>query len=540
MPEEVPDPPFRSIRDLFEQAFEKYPNNAAYTNMGRTLTYTELDRLSMRFACYLQNTLGLTRGERVAIMLPNILQYPVAMCGIFRAGLVVVNVNPLYTARELKHQLKDSGTKCVVILENFAHILEDVIADTDVEHIVVTGIGDSLRWPKSVLTNFVMRYVKKAVPAYKFSNSIAFRQALKAGDGQALDEVDIGYADIAYLQYTGGTTGVSKGAMLSHRNMIYNVQQTISWQADAYEGVEQIIIITALPLYHIFSLQGNCLTGMAQGGENILITNPRDFEGFAKEMARFKFNMFTAVNTMFAALMDTPSFSEIDFSHLRVCIGGGMAVQPAIAKEWNEKTGNTILQGYGLTETSPAAIICRMDEEFTGTIGLPIPSTEVIIANDDGNPLPIGEVGEICIRGPQVMEGYWQRPADTAEVMLPGGWLRTGDVGRMDEGGYIFIEDRKKDMILVSGFNVYPNEIENVIVEMEGVLEAAAIGLPDERSGEIVKIFVVRKDDSVTEQDIIDHCKENLTNYKRPRIVEFRDDLPKTNVGKILRRALRD
>jgi len=540
MPEEVPDPPFRSIRDLFEQAFEKYPNNAAYTNMGRTLTYTELDRLSMRFACYLQNTLGLTRGERVAIMLPNILQYPVSMCGIFRAGLVVVNVNPLYTARELKHQLKDSGTKCVVILENFAHILEGVIADTDVEHIVVTGIGDSLRWPKSVLTNFVMRYVKKAVPAYKFSNSIAFRQALKAGDGQALDEVDIGYADIAYLQYTGGTTGVSKGAMLSHRNMIYNVQQTISWQADAYEGVEQIIIITALPLYHIFSLQGNCLTGMAQGGENILITNPRDFEGFAKEMARFKFNMFTAVNTMFAALMDTPSFSEIDFSHLRVCIGGGMAVQPAIAKEWNEKTGNTILQGYGLTETSPAAIICRMDEEFTGTIGLPIPSTEVIIANDDGNPLPIGEIGEICIRGPQVMEGYWQRPADTAEVMLPGGWLRTGDVGRMDEGGYIFIEDRKKDMILVSGFNVYPNEIENVIVEMEGVLEAAAIGLPDERSGEIVKIFVVRKDDSVTEQDIIDHCKENLTNYKRPRIVEFRDDLPKTNVGKILRRALRD
>ena len=540
MPEEVPDPPFRSVRDLFEQAFEKYPNNAAYTNMGRTLTYAELDRMSMRFACYLQNTLGLTRGERVAIMLPNILQYPVAMCGIFRAGLVVVNVNPLYTARELLHQLKDSGTKCVIILENFAHILEDVIAETSVEHVVVTGIGDLLSWPKSTLTNFVLRYVKRAVPAYKFSNSITFRQALAAGTGQALNEVDIGYADIAYLQYTGGTTGVSKGAMLSHRNMVYNVQQTISWQADAYEGVEQIIIITALPLYHIFSLQGNCLTGMAQGGENILITNPRDFEAFAREIAKFKFNMFTAVNTMFAALMDTPSFSAVDFSNLRVCIGGGMAVQPAIAKEWNEKTGNTILQGYGLTETSPAAIICRLDEAFTGTIGLPIPSTEVIIASDDGNPLPVGEAGEICIRGPQVMEGYWQRPADTAEVMLPGGWLRTGDVGRMDEGGYVFIEDRKKDMILVSGFNVYPNEIENVIVEMDGVLEAAAIGLPDERSGEIVKIFVVRKDDSVTEQDIIDHCKENLTNYKRPRIVEFRDDLPKTNVGKILRRALRD
>jgi long-chain acyl-CoA synthetase len=540
MPEEVPDPPFRSIRDLFEQSFEKYPNIAAFTNMGRTLTYGDLDRLSMQFACYLQNTLGLTRGERVAIMLPNILQYPVAMCGIFRAGLVVVNVNPLYTARELQHQLEDSGTKCVIILENFAHILENVIADTSVEHVVVTGVGDLLSWPKSALTNLALRYIKKAVPAYKLSDSVTFRQALKAGAGQALDEVDIGFADIAYLQYTGGTTGVSKGAMLSHRNMVYNVQQTITWQADAYEDVAQVIIITALPLYHIFSLEGNCLTGMAQGGENILITNPRDFEGFAKEMAKFKFNMFTAVNTLFAALMDTPSFSMIDFSHLRVCIGGGMAVQPAIAKEWKEKTGNTILQGYGLTETSPAAVVCRVDEEFTGTIGLPIPSTEVMIADDDGNPLAVGEAGEICIRGPQVMEGYWQRPTETAEVMLPDGWLRTGDVGRMDEGGYIFIEDRKKDMILVSGFNVYPNEIENVIVEMEGVLEAAAIGLPHERSGEIVKVFVVRKNDSLTEQDIIDHCKENLTNYKRPRIVEFRDDLPKTNVGKILRRELRD
>jgi len=402
---------------------------------------------------------------------------------------VVVNVNPLYTARELRHQLEDSGTKCVIILENFAHILEKVIADTSVEHVVVTGVGDLLGWPKGTLTNFALRYIKKAVPAYKLSDSVTFRQALNAGAGQALDEVDIGFADIAYLQYTGGTTGVSKGAMLSHRNMVYNVQQTITWQADAYEDIEQVIIITALPLYHIFSLEGNCLTGMAQGGENILITNPRDFEGFAKEMAKFKFNMFTAVNTLFAALMDTPSFSMIDFSHLRVCIGGGMAVQPAIAKEWKEKTGNTILQGYGLTETSPAAVVCRVDEEFTGTIGLPIPSTEVMIADDDGNPLAVGEAGEICIRGPQVMEGYWQRPTETAEVMLPDGWLRTGDVGRMDEGGYIFIEDRKKDMILVSGFNVYPNEIENVIVEMEGVLEAAAIGLPDERSGEIVKVL---------------------------------------------------
>ncbi len=540
MPEEVPTPPYRSVRDLFERAFEKYPENAAYTNMGRTLSYSELDQLSMQFACYLQGTLGLTRGERVAIMLPNILQYPVAMCGIFRAGLVVVNVNPLYTARELKHQLVDSGTKCIIILENFAHILEDVIADTAVSNVVTTGIGDLLGWPKGALTNFVLRYIKKSVPTYKFSNSISFRRALKAGADAVLNEVAIGYADIAYLQYTGGTTGVSKGAMLSHRNMIFNVQQTITWQDDAYVGVEPIIAITALPLYHIFSLQGNCLTVMAQGGENVLITNPRDFEGFAKEIAKFEFNMFTGVNTMFAALMDTPSFSIIDFSFLRVCIGGGMAVQPAIAREWKEKTGNTILQGYGLTETSPAAVVCRIDSEFTGTIGLPIPSTEVIIAGEDGNPLPIGEIGEICIRGPQVMEGYWKRPAETAEVMLPGGWLRSGDIGRMDPDGYIYIEDRKKDMILVSGFNVYPNEIENVIVELDGVLEAAAIGLPDERSGEIVKVFVVRKDKNITEQDILDHCRENLTNYKRPRIVEFRDSLPKTNVGKILRRELRD
>lgn len=540
MPAEVSEPPYRSVRELFEQAFEAYPENAAYTNMGKTLSYAELDRLSMQFACYLQDTLGLTRGERVAIMLPNVLQYPVAMCGIFRAGLVVVNVNPLYTARELEHQLKDSGAKCILVLENFAHTLEEVIAETNVSHVVTTGIGDLLSWPKSVITNFVLRHIKKAVPAYRFENQVTFKQALKVGTGKVLNEVELGYADIAFLQYTGGTTGVSRGAMLSHRNMVYNVHQSIVWQADSYAGVQPIIAITALPLYHIFSLQGNCLTVMAQGGENILITNPRDFEAFAKEIAKVEFNLFTSVNTMFAALMDTPSFSRIDFSHLRVCIGGGMAVQAAIAKEWHEKTGNWILQGYGLTETSPAAIVCRIDAEFTGTIGLPLPSTEVMIAGDDGNPLAIGEIGEICIRGPQVMEGYWHRPAETAETMLPGGWLRTGDIGRMDDDGYTFIEDRKKDMILVSGFNVYPNEIENVIVEMDGVLEAAAIGMPDERSGEIVKAFVVRKDASVTEQDVKDHCRENLTNYKRPKFVEFRDDLPKTNVGKILRRALRD
>jgi long-chain acyl-CoA synthetase len=540
VPAEVPTPPFRSVRDLIEHGFSQFPDNPAYTSMGRTLSYSDLDRLSMQFACYLQQTIGLTRGERVAIMLPNLLQYPVAMCGAFRAGLVVVNVNPLYTARELKHQLKDSGARCIVILENFAHVLEEVIADTEVDHVVTTGVGDLLGWPKSALTNFALRYVKKQVPAYHLAKSISLKGALKAGAKKNLQNVDIGFADIAFLQYTGGTTGVSKGAMLSHRNMVYNVQQTTVWQGDAYKGVEPIVVITALPLYHIFSLQGNCLTVMAQGGHNVLIANPRDFEGFAKEIANYKFGLFTGVNTMFASLMNTPSFKDIDFSHLRVCIGGGTAVQPAVAKDWKKVTGVTILQGYGLTETSPAAIVCRIDSEFTGTIGLPIPSTEVMIAGDDGNELPSGQIGEICIKGPQVMEGYWQRPAETAEVMFPGGWLRTGDIGRMDDDGYFYIEDRKKDMILVSGFNVYPNEIENVVVELDGVLEAAAIGVPDERSGEIVKIFVVRKDENLTEQDIINYCRENLTGYKRPKLIEFRDELPKTNIGKILRRELRD
>ena len=540
IPAEVPTPPWRSVKDLFDHAFAAYPENAAYTNMGTTISYAELNRMSMQFAAFLQKKLGLTRGERVAIMLPNILQYPVAMCGAFRAGLVVVNVNPLYTARELRHQLKDSGARCIVILENFAHTLEDVIADTDVDHVITTGVGDLLRFPRSALTNFVLRHVRKEVPKYRFAERTTFRRALKEGKSLSLDDVDIGFADIAYLQYTGGTTGVSKGAMLSHRNMVYNVQQTITWQDDAYEGVEPIVAITALPLYHIFSLEGNCLSVTAQGGHNVLITNPRDFEGFAKEIAKFEFNLFTGVNTMFAALMNTPSLKEVDFSHMRVCIGGGMAVQPAVAKEWKQKTGRTILQGYGLTETSPVAICCPINSDYTGTIGLPVPSTDVMIVGDDGNPLEVNEIGEICIKGPQVMEGYWQRPQDTADVMLPGGWLRTGDVGRMDEEGYFWIEDRKKDMILVSGFNVYPNEIENVVVEMDEILEAAAIGVPDERSGEAVKIFAVRKDESVSEADVLAYCKENLTGYKRPRFVEFRDELPKTNVGKILRRALRD
>ena len=540
VPAEVPEPPWRSVRDLCEHSFAAYPDSPAYTCMGKTLTYADLNHRSMDFACFLQKKLGLTRGERVAIMLPNVLQYPVAMCGVFRAGLVVVNVNPLYTARELRHQLGDSGARCIVILENFAHVLEEVIADTAIDHVVTTGLGDLLAFPRGAVTNLVMRYVKKAVPGYRFAGSTTFRRALREGAGEKLDDVELGYADIAYLQYTGGTTGVSKGAMLSHRNMVYNVQQTVTWQHDVYDDVDQVVAITALPLYHIFSLEGNCLTVMSMGGLNVLITNPRDFEGFAKEISRFPFNLFTGVNTMFAALMNTSGFDRIDFSHLRVAIGGGMAVQPAVAREWKQRTGRPILQGYGLTETSPVAVCCRVGDDFTGTIGLPVPSTDVMIVGDDGNALPLNETGEICIKGPQVMEGYWQRPQDTADVMLPGGWLRTGDVGRMDEDGFVWIEDRKKDMILVSGFNVYPNEIESVVVELDGVLEAAAIGIPDEKSGEVVKIFAIRRDESLSAQDILDYCRDNLTGYKRPQQVEFRDELPKTNVGKILRRALRE
>ena len=540
VPAEVSEPPFRSLRDLMENAFREYPDQPSFTCMGTTLTYRDLDQQSAKFAAYLQHTLGLVRGERVAIMLPNTLQYPIAMCGAFRAGLVVVNVNPLYTARELRHQLEDSGAKCIVILENFAHILEEVIADTAVEQVVVTGVGDMLAWPKGMIVNFVLRSVRKDVPAYSLPGHHRFKEALKLGEGNDIAPVELGYADIAYLQYTGGTTGVSKGAMLSHRNMVYNVHQTMVWQGDVYKGVEPVVAITALPLYHIFSLQTNCLTVMAQGGLNVLITNPRDLPAFVKELKRHQFNMITGVNTLFAALLNTPGFDSIDFSPLRTCIGGGMAVQPAVAADWKKVTGLPIHQGYGLTETSPVATSNPINSDFTGSVGLPVPSTDVMIADDDGNPLGIGEIGEICIKGPQVMEGYWQRPAETSKVMLPGGWLRTGDIGRMDEGGFVYIEDRKKDMILVSGFNVYPNEVENVIVEMDGILEAAAIGIPDERSGEIVKIFAVRTSDDVTEEMVFEYCRENLTNYKRPKLIEFREDLPKTNVGKILRRALRD
>lgn len=525
---------------MIDFAVAEFPQRPAFTCMGTSLSYRDLDALSMQFACYLQRDLRLTKGERVAIMLPNILQYPVALCGIFRAGLVVVNVNPLYTARELRHQLSDSGARAIVILENFARTLEEVIEKTAVKHVITTQIGDLLSFPSSVVTNFVLRHVKKAVPRHDLSNSVRLKSALKAGHGQELEKVELGYADIALLQYTGGTTGLSKGAMLSHRNMVFNVHQGRACEGGIFDDI-RVVAITALPLYHIFSLQSNCLSMMIRGGENVLIVNPRDFPGFVKELSHHKFVYITGVNTLFNGLLNTPGFADLDFSSLRLTVGGGAAVQEAVANRWKEVTGTMIIQGYGLTETSPTATVMPLHcEAFTGSIGLPVPSTEVRICDDDGRDVPLNELGEICIRGPQVMEGYWRQPEETAKVMLPGGWFKTGDIGRMDDDGFVYIEDRKKDMILVSGFNVYPNEIEAVVADMDGVVEAAAIGVPDEQSGESIKLFVVRKDESVTAEDILKHCRQNMTSYKIPQEVEFRDELPKTNVGKILRRALRD
>jgi long-chain acyl-CoA synthetase len=541
VPETIPVPDCRSIRELFEYAFGEYPDRPAYTNMGSTLTYRDADRLSMHFACYLQQVLGMVKGERVAIMLPNVLQYPLALCGIFRAGLVVVNVNPLYTARELKHQLVDSGARCIIVLENFAHTLQEVLAETAIEHIVTARIGDLLSRPKGWLIDFALKYIKKRIPPFSLPGGTTFPAALKEGSRHSLRPVQLGFADIAFLQYTGGTTGPAKGAMLSHRNMVFNVHQSRAWQLDIFEGVEPVVVITALPLYHIFSLQSNCLGMLLIGGESVLITNPRDFPGFVKELRRHRFTYFTGVNTLFAALLNTQGFADLDFSGLRLTIGGGMAVQEAVSNKWRRVTGRPIIQAYGLTETSPAAVANLLDsDEFNGAIGLPLPSTEVRICDDNGRDVPPGEAGEICVRGPQVMEGYWKSPQETANVMLPGGWLRTGDIGRMDDRGYIYIQDRKKDMILVSGFNVYPNEIEAIVAEMDGVLEVAAIGIPDEKSGEVVKLFVVRSDPSLTKDAILTYCRKNLTGYKIPHEIEFRDELPKTNVGKILRRALRD
>ena len=541
VPELIPDPPYSSLTDMMNASMKKYASRKAYTNMGSSITFGELDELSNRFAHYLLYELNLKKGDRVAIMLPNVNQYPIALCGILKAGLVVVNVNPLYTPRELKHQLSDSRAKTIIILENFANVLSEVIHETSIEKVILTKMGDMLSFPKNHIVNFVVKHIKKLVPPYEYSDSSSFLEILSKNKNSQLEKIDIDIEDIAFLQYTGGTTGLSKGAMITHKNMLYNLYQSKAWRSNLLEDVDIIVAITALPLYHIFSLQSNCLAMMLDGGENILITNPRDFPAFVKELAKHSFVYITGVNTLFASLLNTPGFDKLDFSSLRWTIGGGMAVQNAVSKNWEKITGQPILQAYGLTETSPAAIINPINfEEFTGSIGLPISSTEVMICDDDGAQLPIGDLGEICIKGPQVMKGYWEKPDETEKVLSSDGWLKTGDMGRMDQDGFIFIEDRKKDMILVSGFNVYPNEIEGVVAEMDDVLEVAAIGKESPDSGEIVKLFVVKKNPELSDTKIYEHCKKNLTAYKVPKEIEYRDELPKTNVGKILRRALRE
>ena len=542
VPADIDPNKYQSIRDLFEESVANFGERSAYYCMGKEITFAELGRMSAAFGAWLQSQ-GLQKGDRVALMMPNVLQYPVALFGVLRAGLVVVNVNPLYTPRELEHQLQDSGAKAIVILENFAHTLEQVIAKTQVKQVVVAAMGDLLGTVKGALVNFAVRNVKKMVPEWRFDNALRFNEVLRAAAGMTLARVEIKPDDIAFLQYTGGTTGVSKGAMLLNRNITANVTQVDAWLNPFLTEYDRkhYIIITALPLYHIFSLTVNCLMMLKLGGKNVLIVNPRDIPGFVKELGKHKYTTITGVNTLFNGLMHHPDFEKLDFSALRISNGGGMAVQKAVAEKWKKITGVTLTEGYGLTETSPVATTNPPDaKEFSGSIGLPVPSTEISIRDDAGNELPLGEAGEICIRGPQVMAGYWQRPDETAKVMTADGFFRSGDVGIMDEKGHTRIVDRKKDMILVSGFNVYPNEIEGVVMMLPGVLECAAVGVPDERSSEAVKLFVVRKDPDLSEKELRAHCHQNLTGYKCPKYVEFRSDLPKTNVGKILRRALRD
>jgi long-chain acyl-CoA synthetase len=543
VPAEIDCTQFRSLVHLMEESFRKFATRNAYVCMDKFLTYADVDAESKKLGAWLQSQ-GLQKGARVAIMMPNVLQYPIAIAGILRAGYAVVNVNPLYTPRELEHQLNDSGSEAIIILENFATTLEHVLPRTKIKHVVVASMGDLLGGLKGAIVNFVVRNVKKMVPAYTLSNAHRFNAVLAKGAKLSLQPVEIGHDDVAFLQYTGGTTGVSKGATLLHRNVIANVIQSDAWLQPAINKapkVEQLTIVCALPLYHIFALTSCCLLGLRAGALNILIPNPRDMPGFVKELAKYKFNILPAVNTLYNGLLNAPGFDQLDFSGLKVCNGGGMAVQKAVADRWVKVTGCPISEGYGLSETSPAATCNPVDiKEYSGTIGLPFPSTEIAILDDEGNPVPLGQAGEIAIRGPQVMAGYWNRPDETAKVMTPDGFFKSGDVGIMDERGYTRIVDRKKDMILVSGFNVYPNEIEGVVASHPGVLECACIGVPDANSGEAVKLFVVRKDPSLTAEQLMEFCKENFTAYKKPKFIEFRTELPKTNVGKILRRELRD
>ncbi len=540
VPAEIDLSAYSSILDIFNQSCIKFRDRTAYVNFDKELTFGELDRLTTNFAAWLQSK-GLVKGDRIALMMPNILQYPVALFGAMKAGLVIVNTNPMYTPRELKHQLEDSGAKAIVVVENFAHVLEKVRDEVGIEQVITTQIGDLLGFPKSLLINFVLKYVKKAIPGFNLPGSVSLNDALKQGANLSLTPVVDVLDDIAFLQYTGGTTGVAKGAMLTHRNLVANMLQAKAWMIPAGLGQDAEVVITALPLYHIFALTANCLVFMAMGGVNVLITNPRDMPAFIKELDKVPFTFIPGVNTLFNGMLNTPGFAELDFSTLKGALGGGMAVQRAVAEKWREVTGTPLVEAYGLTETSPAACMNPMDiESFNGCIGLPISSTECGVMNDEGDLLPQGEVGELVVRGPQVMKGYWQRPEATAEVMTEDGWLRTGDVALMTEGGYFKIVDRKKDMILVSGFNVFPNEIEGVVAHHPKVLEVAVIGVPDAKSTEAVKMFVVKSDPSLTDEELRSYCKEQLTGYKRPRHIEFRDELPKSNVGKILRRELRD
>jgi long-chain acyl-CoA synthetase len=539
VPAEIDYAQYRSIGDLFETTVEKYADRPSYTNMGRTISFGDLGRMSRAFGAWLQAR-GLAKGARVAVMMPNCLQYPVCVFGTLRAGCIVVNVNPLYTPRELEHQLKDCGAEAIVILENFAHVLQQVITRTSVRHVVVAALGDMLG-AKGAIVNFVVRHVKKMVPSWAIAGAARFNAVIETGSRHELAHVAVGHEDVAFLQYTGGTTGVSKGAVLLHRNILANLEQSAAWVKPWMKEEEPQAIITALPLYHIFSLTANCLLMMKAGGCNILITNPRDIPAFVKELRRQKFTMFTGVNTLFNALMNHPDFTKIDFSRLKVALGGGMAVQKAVADRWKKMTGCTLVEAYGLSETSPGVTINPLDlKDYNGSIGLPIPSTEVMLRGEDGKEVPLGSPGELCVRGPQVMRGYWNNPAETAKVLGADGFFATGDIGVMDEKGYVRIVDRKKDMLLVSGFNVYPNEIEAVVAMHPGVLECAVIGVADEHSGEVPKLFVVKRDPALTEEELRRHCAANLTGYKRPKTIEFRQELPKTNVGKILRRALRE
>ncbi len=539
VPETIDPAHYGSLIELFEKSFSDYADLPAFTNMGATLSYRELDKATKQVADYLRNELGLKKGDKVAVMMPNLLQTPVSILGVLRAGCVVVNVNPLYTVRELEHQLNDSEASAIMVLANFAHTVEQALPHTQVKHVILTQVGDMVGGVKKHVVNLVVKYIKKMVPAFNLPSAIAFSEIFKKGKAERYCKPEVGLDDLAFLQYTGGTTGVSKGAMLTHGNLVGNLEQ-VSGCLDPLLEKGKEVVVTALPLYHIFALTANCLTFMKYGGLNLLITNPRDLKGFVGELKKQRFTVMTGVNTLFNGLLNTPGFSELDFSELKCSLGGGMAVQRPVAERWQKVTGTPLIEGYGLTECSPLVTVSPYDlKAYNGSIGLPAPSTDIKLIKDDGSEAAMGEPGELCVKGPQVMKGYYNRP-DATEECLKDGWFATGDIATVDEDGFFYIVDRKKDMILVSGFNVFPNEIEEVVAMLDGVLEVAAIGVPHEVSGEQVKVFVVKKDPMLTEKDIIRHCRENLTNYKVPKMVEFRDELPKTNVGKILRRALKD